>query len=68
MSEKSTRRWKPRAASIHSGGALRQVAFEVVAAEAVGESGVSRDAVGANQLGERLLHGHHAISETEQDP
>src|ERR1017187_7573279 len=41
--------------------ALNQIPLQVVAAKAVGEGSVAGDAVGADQVGERLLHGHHAI-------
>src|SRR5262245_16874616 len=40
---------------------LRRVAFKIVGAEAMGQGGFARDAAGAHQLGQGLLHGHHAV-------
>jgi hypothetical protein len=46
---------------------LLQDAAQFFGTEAVREGGLAQDAAGAHELGERLLHGHHAFGASDGD-
>ena len=46
------------------GASPLQIPPQVIGAEAVGRGGLACQAAGFHQLGQRLLHGHHAVGAT----